>query len=418
MKSIGQKKSAADKVLAGMAAAFVCSVPFIGTVPGSCLFHTAMAGLAGGCADWYAVTALFRRPLGIRFQTAVIPAGRDRIIRMACDMVENELLTVPHINAAIREHPPVQAVLDYTEENREETDAFIRLITGEIVGRIREAERQSGRDAAERMCTAVDLPKMLAQIIRYPLREGNGQLLFPCISDVLRDILKQEKTACCLEALYRNAWDAYEGKSTGRGMLRGLMESQLGLTAEKIGHILQEKLIGAAEQIPDPESRSGRFVRNMLDHMAELLEHDEDVRAKINQWKDERLIPELRKSSAVPLFIKKLLETEEKQENIVRYLTKTAWKTIHAFSEDEGRKYMANRFLLKQFAAAAEYLRPLFGHAAERELSKYSGKEMAEMIESKVYGDLQMIRINGSVIGMFLGFLSYILFCAAQGGAV
>lgn len=50
------------------------------------------------------------------------------------------------------------------------------------------------------------------------------------------------------------------------------------------------------------------------------------------------------------------------------------------------------------------------GESAESALSRYSGKEMADLIENSVWHDLQMIRINGSLIGAFLGGLSYIAF--------
>ena len=63
----------------------------------------ALAGLAGGIADWYAVTALFRHPLGQKWlpHTSIISANRDRIIEAIATMVEQELLSVTFIEANI-----------------------------------------------------------------------------------------------------------------------------------------------------------------------------------------------------------------------------------------------------------------------------------------------------------------------------
>ena len=53
--------------------------------------------MIGGLADWFAVTALFRRPLGIRpgkvIRTEIIPQNRERIFAALADMVQNELLS-------------------------------------------------------------------------------------------------------------------------------------------------------------------------------------------------------------------------------------------------------------------------------------------------------------------------------------
>ena len=64
---------------------------------GGMITHVAGAALIGGLADWYAVTALFRKPLGISFKTALIPNSKERIAEMARHMVEKEILTVPNM---------------------------------------------------------------------------------------------------------------------------------------------------------------------------------------------------------------------------------------------------------------------------------------------------------------------------------
>ena len=58
------------------------------------------------------------------------------------------------------------------------------------------------------------------------------------------------------------------------------------------------------------------------------------------------------------------------------------------------------------------------GDSAERALSAYSGREMAELIETNVWHDLQMIRVNGSLMGAVLGALSYAAFYGMSGGAL
>ncbi|MDD4297106.1 MAG: DUF445 family protein [Eubacteriales bacterium] len=63
------------------------------------LAFTFEAALVGGIADWFAVTALFKKPLGFPWHTAIIPNNRDSIIKSVSDLVSNELLSTEAITA-------------------------------------------------------------------------------------------------------------------------------------------------------------------------------------------------------------------------------------------------------------------------------------------------------------------------------
>ena len=49
--------------------------------------------LIGSVADWFAVTALFRKPLGFPYHTALIPRNKDRLINGVIKLVETKMLT-------------------------------------------------------------------------------------------------------------------------------------------------------------------------------------------------------------------------------------------------------------------------------------------------------------------------------------
>src|SRR5579871_4112336 len=85
----------ATTLLGGMAAVFAVTrmVPEPGFFT-SLIQAGAEAGMVGGLADWFAVTALFRRPLGLPIpHTAIIPTNKDRIGRTLGRFVENNFLT-------------------------------------------------------------------------------------------------------------------------------------------------------------------------------------------------------------------------------------------------------------------------------------------------------------------------------------
>src|SRR4051794_35874729 len=88
--------------LAVMGTGFLATIPIQHSFWGMILQAGFEAGLVGGLADWFAVTALFRHPLGIPIpHTALLPKNRKRIIAGIISMLENDWLTKESIRKKI-----------------------------------------------------------------------------------------------------------------------------------------------------------------------------------------------------------------------------------------------------------------------------------------------------------------------------
>src|SRR5215470_6051443 len=75
------------------------------------------AAVVGGLADWFAVTALFRHPLGLPIpHTAIIPARRDKIVETIVSMVQDEWLSPDIIGARLARVAPGQLVIDWLSD--------------------------------------------------------------------------------------------------------------------------------------------------------------------------------------------------------------------------------------------------------------------------------------------------------------
>ena len=61
-------------------------------VAGGFLF-CAEAALVGGIADWFAVTALFKKPLGFPYHTAILPRRRPQFVKACVTMVQREFFS-------------------------------------------------------------------------------------------------------------------------------------------------------------------------------------------------------------------------------------------------------------------------------------------------------------------------------------
>src|SRR5690242_12834575 len=79
-RTLARHRAIATGMLGGMAALAVGSVFLPPGFPARLLHAAATAGVVGGLADWFAVTALFRRPLGLPIpHTAIIPHQKERL---------------------------------------------------------------------------------------------------------------------------------------------------------------------------------------------------------------------------------------------------------------------------------------------------------------------------------------------------
>ncbi|WP_139194449.1 DUF445 family protein, partial [Bacillus sp. MUM 13] len=89
-----QSKYLAGISLAVMGAGFIATIPAEGSLIGRIAQSGFEAGLVGGLADWFAVTALFRRPFGLPIpHTALLPKNRKTIISKLISLIENDWLT-------------------------------------------------------------------------------------------------------------------------------------------------------------------------------------------------------------------------------------------------------------------------------------------------------------------------------------
>ena len=75
-----------------------------------------------------------------------------------------------------------------------------------------------------------------------------------------------------------------------------------------------------------------------------------------------------------------------------------------------------NRTALAFAARELKRLQVWFGKTAEQEIMKYDGNYLAQQLESSVWYDLQMIRVNGSLVGAILGAVIYLVMYAVKGG--
>lgn len=403
--------SLADSILAGSVALTLGAAPFSASLGGSILFHTAMAAAVGGMADWYAVTSLFRKPLGLSFRTELVPRSREKLIGAARRMVEEEILTEPRMYRMVKAHSPVERAASWVGRRRDKVEHALEEILLSALLKADTAPLAAGVSASLSVSFAKrDWASFLAAL----LKEGEaryGESLWPALSKAAGAFLAGLFSHDEVSRFYQRAWELYEKESGSRSMLRSLLEKQAGIDDAKAEVLIREKLSETAEAIARPESAVRQALEKGLSHLEERLLHDEALREKVNA-RVASLIEGWLSAQGKDALLSLL---EDKKPALAR---KAARLLVSCLCDDrgEGFRKKADRTVLFELARHLPALRKRLGDAAEKALRRYSGEDMAARLEESARKDLQMIRINGSLVGAILGCAGTLLFAAVKGG--
>ena len=407
------------------------------------LNHGFLAATIGGMADWFGVTALFRKPLGIGFHTEILKRNRARIMDAIVDFVGTDLLSTKNIMETVRDENAAQLLIDYFEQNngRAKTKILVREVLTELFSGLDTKKISSGvAPILETEIKNLDAQKLFDAIIKVVTSDKHSRKILIALFDTGHKILQSPHMQAEILKKITELREAYEGDSAGRA----LVLSSMGLSDEKILDILNEtvdKKISDAEKIlnakgmveietakaaEDMIKMFGGFVKNaagslntkkFFDDIKNLFLQRFDSANFIKTWldvnvkgeTDPKILEKLRRQQAANPNVKRIVEVERKPviwKDAADYLVDAKIDEFKK-SDEAQRKFDA---LIKDFIEnLLEEYRGQIPQMIRERLDKFSDDELTEFVEGHVADDLQMIRINGSVCGAMVGMFLYIV---------
>ena len=175
MSSFEQPKTSTRRLatvsLIFMAVGFVVSLPFKENAWVFWLQSGFEAGLVGGIADWFAITALFRHPLGLKIpHTNLLPKNRERVIESIVHMLETDLLNKESIVAKLQHMTLADRVIKILRSILV-LPAFRATVTELLVGLIRKLPKEAILEFANTRVTETIKAYPSKQIGRASCRE-------------------------------------------------------------------------------------------------------------------------------------------------------------------------------------------------------------------------------------------------------
>lgn len=375
----------------------------------------AEASMVGALADWFAVVALFRHPLGLPIpHTAIIPANQARIASALADFVGNHFLAPKQIVAKIESWNPAVKLGEFLSEPRQ-LDALSKQL-------------QSWAHASLGALDAPALEQELLAITREQLSKWDAATT---AAHLMRSLTEGNHHQRVLNAglLQVGRWiDQPEVRQYIGRQLSGMARREFPKltwwvdkvhSTDEIADALSEKLASAIIDelqtvLNEPTHPLRARYAAEATRLMEGLETDPELQAKVAAFKQQLL-----DSDSVNTYVKHLwqrmrdwLKQDLASEHSVgmRHFRDYAARIGEKLKKDARWQSLANTQLLIAAEHIAGVLRNVAPSYIHQTILSWDTRFLVDEIEQSVGVDLQYIRFNGTLIGGLVGLLLYGLF--------
>ncbi len=361
----------------------IISYPVRTSFGGGLAFSTFSAAAIAGLADWFAVTALFRRPLGIRpgriLRTDIISRNRERIFQSLSEMVES-LLSKEALLDKLSQYHIARFLVKYLSEPQtlNELNAFWENLSAALdLKPFLQNLAQVSEHLLSTQSLRPHLESLLKEILSKSQEQGFERQAASFLAHHLQNLVTQPEVFAALQHVIEAAYHTYEADHTTRKWVDALLPSP-------------------------PELAKG-----MQKAMVEFLSGSEPVRI-VQSGLDAYLGREtpLQLSS----FWASLVETlrlEKRDLQRIRSFGTTS--ILHALQDQPERLDALDQVLKSSISQWIDTHHSALSRIVRDKLDSLTGNDLSELIELKAGNDLQMIRINGSIIGGLAGMLMYLI---------
>lgn len=372
----------------------------------------AEAAMVGAIADWFAVTALFRHPLGLPIpHTAIIPRSKARIGQSLSTFITTHFLATPLVLSKL-EALDLGGRLANWLRHPDNAEAVGRQLVG--VARFGADSLQDERvrrfvqtRLTKRMRKA-DLAPVCGQILEVLTRQGKHQAMLDEGLARLDILLQDEDT----RALVANAITAEV--RTLRYL--GLGKAVGGWSANKFVDGVSALI---AEIANDPQHALRTRFDEHLEGYIERLRHDPGYRLEV-----ERIVGQLLEHPATTAYIQSLwseltewlkADLASPDSRIGQHIVRLTQALGDALASDTAMRNWINERLLAAAPAMLERYRGQIGAYIAQRVENWESRELVEQMEQSVGKDLQYIRINGTLVGGLVGLVLHALTQLATG---
>ncbi|MHB1653026.1 MAG: DUF445 family protein [Desulfitobacteriaceae bacterium] len=374
------------------------SYPFRDNFWGGLAFSAFSAGVVAGLADWFAVTALFRKPLGIRpgkiLRTEIIPRNRERLFTALADMVEKDLLSKDALKQRLKQYDSAAFLLSYLAQPnvQDELTEFLSTLLSNLPHTGPRTIVNYLKEFIQESTVLVNLSPLFIETFESSRQQGHFAKVFSFLAREVRTLAVLPELKEVLSSWLHEAYRTYEQNNTTRKLINSFLPSP-----EELAGDLQEHI---------NDFVSGPRLVNTLETWLEdywvRLKTSPDFKLKIEQL----AIKFLQSLGLEEFLTTELPIASDRLKLVIRDLLGQLLLTLQTNTSRQKKLDDLLKTGLIQFIDAQH---AAIGRMVRDSLEVLTNSKLVELVESKAGNDLQMIRINGSVVGSIAGMLIYLV---------
>ena len=416
----------ADKTLSLAAALFVVALilrmTFRDSIIAEGFLFATEAALVGGVADWFAVTALFEKPLGFPYHTAILPRRRAEFIAAATQLIEREFFSRKKMFSLMKSYD-----LRTPFVARLKSDTTRDMIKAEMLTMVRRYVEQADFTAparewlAELRHTFLPVPLSLVMTkLRAWLMSGRDHEIIASASSFIRARVETDETR---EAIRGFLQDAYDKKMESMGIFAslGAMFAQAfdAVNLDDIAKGIQDEALAVLDEAATQDSMLETRMLDAFYARFDELAADEELEERFAKLRGDllRKMPIDETLSSTLDEIKKSLVGEKAADDnrlplrdvLGGIVDSVVTRSMAMLDDDAELKKSIDALINDVAMRSALEARELSGIVTREVMTRLTDEELNKIVYEKVEPDLLWIRMNGSIVGAIIGVVLFVI---------
>ncbi|MEO9599032.1 DUF445 domain-containing protein [Parasphingorhabdus sp.] len=356
----------------------------------------AEAAMVGGLADWFAVTALFRHPMGLPIpHTAIIPRNKDRIGNTLANFLKDNFLISKLVAQRMRNVDLASGI-----------GRFLKSPSGEE-GRLKSGASRLLGDAI----ASLDKDRLGTMFKGAVKTQAIGLDIATPMGQILEAIMAEKRHGPLIDSTIR--W-AYRTLDTNEPVIRNIVTERANTVMRWTGlddRVANEVLDGLykllADMAADPNHPVRAKTEETLSELAIELKHDPELRQKVNEWKLEMV-----DNPAIASWLdgiweqgrEALLKAARDPDGAMAGQFGDALMQLgNSLQQDKQLNRQINRFGRRAIVGVVASYGDNIVKLVSDTIHGWDAQTITDRVENAVGRDLQFIRVNGTLVGGLVG---------------
>jgi uncharacterized membrane-anchored protein YjiN (DUF445 family) len=373
------------------------------------------AGMVGGFADWFAVSALFRPIPSKRFRiphTNLLVEKRATLSAGIVDMVQNRWLSPETVAEHLTRLSASRFILEHLSQpsTRTQVVQVARDLLGRLAGSLNAPEIAGFLDRALRdQLAGLELGPTFGKWLEARINAGDTAPLWDFLAGSLAKSAEQGDFNLPIRNMLETAANNYKDRGFWERVKASLGEMFFDYEelTENISTAFARSLRGI--QNDDNHPLRGKLDQQLLGFATKLARGDREACATLDQFQ-RRLVENAELAPLLARILSRLQETLKAQladpeAHLSHLLDCLLENLVQELRDEPQTQARLDEWVRRAILNLAERNHGVIGEMVAGSLSKLSDGDLVAQIEGKVGGDLQYIRLNGAVVGSMVGML-------------